>query len=124
MEDASAAAVPTVSRMATGIDKAGGLGRPFRTALAGMACALCGCAHSYIDEQGNTHVIGVAHVMVPAVRDTGIGAQSIRVRSLGLSLLASGSHTNLTLGWNDDTLLFVRNHACVPAAIHFPRTGP
>jgi hypothetical protein len=82
--------------------------------LAACVFALPGCAHSYIDADGNRHVLGFVHLVTPRPEnDRNIGAESVRVKSIGLSMLASPQRTNFTLGYSDDTLLFLRNNACV-----------
>ena len=82
--------------------------------LAALAVALAGCAHTYVDGEGNTHVIGVVHMVVPKLVDTDAAqAQSLQVRSIGLSLLTAAERTSLTIGYNDDTLVLVRGSACV-----------
>jgi hypothetical protein len=95
---------------------------------AGAACCmagvlvLAGCAHSYVDAAGNRHVVGWAHITLPPASGTeNIGAHSMRVRSAGLTLLASPERTHLTLGLADDTLVVVRNNACVAMKDPFRR---
>lgn len=78
------------------------------------AIALAGCAHTYVDRDGNTHIIGLVHAVVPKVAGLGeTNAQALQVRSFGLSLLTSAERTSLTLGYNDDTLVLVRGSACI-----------
>jgi hypothetical protein len=79
-------------------------------ALAGLA----GCAHTYVDGNGNTHVVGMVHVVMPKISGTEqVRAQALQVRSFGLSLLSSAERSSLTLGYNNDTLVLVHGSACV-----------
>ena len=76
--------------------------------------ALTGCAHSYVDADGNTHIAGLVHVVVPKSADAReVRGESIRVKSFGLTVLANPLRTNITLGYSDDTMVVVRNNACV-----------
>jgi hypothetical protein len=80
-----------------------------------LAPALSSCALSYVDKNGDTHYQGLlVHVVIPKSSDqSAIRAESVRVQSFGLSLLTGPQRTNLTLGYNDDTLVLVRADSCV-----------
>ncbi len=61
---------------------------------ASLALALTACAHSYVDKDGGTHVIGFAHVIIPKSTDTReVRAESVRIKSFGLTVLANYEHT-------------------------------
>lgn len=82
-------------------------------ALALSAPALLGaCAHSWVDTEGNTHVLGLAHVVLPAREAVGAGV-ALRVRAVGVSFLTSSARSNFTIGFSDDTLVLVNADACV-----------
>ncbi len=88
-----------------------------RIAFAIASIALTGCAHTYVDRDGNTHVVGLVHVVVPNSGDPNlVRAQALQVTSIGLSVLTSAERTSLTLGYNDDTLVLVRGDTCVAIA--------
>ena len=82
---------------------------------AGAALSLSACALSYVDDKGDTHYRGLlVHVTVPKSEDQReIRAESVRVQSFGLSLLSGMQRTNLTLGYNDETMVLVRGGSCV-----------
>lgn len=82
--------------------------------LVAFVVVLAGCAHTYVDSDGNTHVVGMVHVVMPKSPDAGeVSVQSLQVRSFGLSLLSAVERTSLTFGYNDDTLVLLRGNACV-----------
>lgn len=76
---------------------------------------LQGCALSYVDRNGDTHYQGLlVHVVVPKSADQReVRAESVRVRSFGFSILSGLQRTNITLGYNDDTMVLVRGDSCV-----------
>ncbi len=76
---------------------------------------LSGCALSYVDRNGDTHYRGLlVHVVVPKSDDKReIRAESVRVQSFGLSLLSGLQRTNITLGYNDETMVLMRGDSCV-----------
>ena len=80
--------------------------------LLTAALAAGGCAHSYVDAVGNTHVIGLVHMVVPKGADPEAGT-ILRVRSAGLSFFSSPVRSSVTLGFNDDMVVMVRPDSCV-----------
>lgn len=88
---------------------------PLQHALLGALCCatLSGCAHSYIDADGNRAVIGLVHLTLPATERAPAAADWMRVRTVGLSLASTNIGAALGFGYTDDVLAVVRNHSCV-----------
>ena len=87
-------------------------------AVAALAAAalLPGCAHVYVDADGARHVIGLVWLKLsPATAEASAG-ESLRTRSLGLTLTTSEVGSALTLGYSDATLAFLRNDSVVMAS--------
>jgi hypothetical protein len=74
---------------------------------------LCGCAHSYIDADGNRNVIGFVHLTLPPSDKEPRAADWMRVRAIGLALSRTEIGGALELGYSDNTLAAVRNNSCV-----------
>lgn len=87
------------------------LRRPALAALA--ATALAGCAHSYIDTDGNRHVIGLVHLTLPPSNAAPRAADWMRTRTVGLALSRMDIGSSLELGYSDNLLAVVRNNSCV-----------
>lgn len=83
-----------------------------RPGAALLALLLSGCAHVYVDEQGRRHVVGFVAMTLPAPEGR-TGAETLRTRSLGLTLMRSPVGDALTLGWSDTSLTAVRDHSLV-----------
>jgi len=84
------------------------------TMLAGAAL-LPGCAHVQVDADGQRHIIGFLMLTLPPVVAEP-AADSIRARTLGLSITQSPLGGGIVLGYSDTTLAVVRNHSLVPKA--------
>jgi hypothetical protein len=85
------------------------------TMLAGAALLLPGCAHVHVDADGQRHIVGfLVLTLPPVVADP--AADSIRARTLGLSITQSPLGGGVVLGYSDTTLAVVRNHSLVPKA--------
>lgn len=89
------------------------LSRRLLPALLVSAAAISGCAHIYVDEQGRTHAFGLIRLTLPKANDA--GAQSLRVRSVGLAITRAEVASSLVFGYQDTTLAFLRNHVLVNA---------
>lgn len=89
------------------------------TALRWLLAALCGllpaCAHVHVDADGQRHIVGFLMLTLPPVVAEP-AADSIRARTLGLSITQSPLGGGLVLGYSDTTLATVRNHSRVPKA--------
>jgi hypothetical protein len=83
-----------------------------RPGAAALALLLAGCAHVHVDEQGRRHVIGFVALTLPAPEGH-TGADTLRTRSLGLTITRSPVGDALTLGWSDTSLTAVRDHSLV-----------
>ena len=78
--------------------------------------ALGGCAHVHVAPDGTRHVIGFVYMELPPVNVEDVGATSVRVVSLGLSLVRTEAGSALNLGYADMTAASFGNNACVPLA--------
>lgn len=73
---------------------------------------LGGCAHVWIDAEGNRHVIGLVHLTLPPTQPQA-AAETLRVNTLGLTWTRAEAGSALVLGYGDTTLGFLRNDVCV-----------
>ena len=95
-----------------------GVAQGFGSVLRALALVLLllqitGCAHSYVDADGNTHVVGLVHVVVPRhIESEAVTSEFVRVRSLGVSLLTSPVRTSFSVGYSDDMMVFQNYGAC------------
>lgn len=78
-------------------------------ALMALYLALGGCALNYVDASGARHIIGLAHVTIPAPITK--AAESVRIRSVGLSVYESPLHRGLVLGYSDEALTVISDVA-------------
>lgn len=83
-------------------------------ALAGLA-AQAGCAHVHVDAEGRRHVIGFVALTLPAP-DGRTGAETLRTRSVGITLTRTPVGDALVIGYGDTSLTAVRDHSLVPVA--------
>lgn len=74
---------------------------------------LAGCAHVHVDEQGRRHVVGLVWMTLPPAAVEPVGAEALRLRSLGASVLRTPAGSSLTVGWTDTTVTVIRNDALV-----------
>lgn len=74
---------------------------------------LSGCAHVFVDADGRRHVIGFVALTLPAPEGR-TGAETLRTRSLGVTLMRSPVGDALTVGWSDTSLTAVRDDSFVP----------
>jgi hypothetical protein len=78
--------------------------------------ALGGCAHTYIDSQGNRNIIGWANLTLPPANPAPRAADWMRVRTVGLVLSRTDIGSAIELGYADSTLAAIRNDSCVQLA--------
>jgi hypothetical protein len=76
-----------------------------------LASLLSGCAHSYVDQHGNRHIVGLVSVTLPPVPDNGT-ADWVRLRTVGLAINRGSFISSLDLGYSDSTLAVIRNNSC------------
>jgi hypothetical protein len=85
-----------------------------RLLLAALAtAALGGCAHTYIDGQGNRNIIGWVNLTLPPADPAPRAADWMRVRTVGLVLSRTDIGSAIELGYADSTLAAIRNDSCV-----------
>lgn len=84
-------------------------------AWASACCmTLSGCAHVRIDEDGTRHIVGLVSLTLPPPdKFAERGADAIRIRSLGLTALRSPADGALVLGYQETTLIAVKNNSLV-----------
>lgn len=80
-------------------------------AAAGLT-VLGGCAHVWVDAEGSRHVLGLMHLTLPPTQIKA-AAETLRVRTLGLTWTQADAGSALVLGYGDTTLGFLRNDVCV-----------
>lgn len=83
-----------------------------------LSLLLAGCAHVHVDEQGRRHVVGLVWMTLPPAAVEPVGAEALRVRALGASVVRTPAGGGLALGWTDTTVTVIRNDALarVPAS--------
>lgn len=82
--------------------------------LCALAVCGSGCAITHTAADGSRHLIGWMWVTLPPI-DFHPAAETLRTRSLGLSVTRSEAGSALVIGYQDATMGFVRNHSLVPA---------
>jgi hypothetical protein len=78
------------------------------------AAMLGGCAHTYIDNEGNRNIIGWVNLTLPPAAPGPKAADWMRVRTLGVVLSRTDIGSAIELGYADNTLAAIRNNSCVP----------
>lgn len=91
-------------------------------AVAGLT-VLSGCAHVWVDGEGNQHVVGVMHLTQPPLKTRAAG-ETLRVRTLGVTWTQANVGSALVLGYSDTTLGFLRNDVCVSPYLTYLGTSP
>jgi hypothetical protein len=90
------------------------LRRTVAAAWCALACLqLSGCAHAYIDADGNRNVIGFVHLTLPPSAEDPKTADWMRMRTVGLALSRTDIGSALELGYSDNTLAVIRKNSCV-----------
>jgi hypothetical protein len=74
---------------------------------------LTGCAHVVVDPDGTRHIAGfMALTLAPASQD--IGADAVRLRSFGLTIIRGhAAGAQLTLGYSDTTIAAIKNDSAI-----------
>lgn len=88
-------------------------GKARRWLALAAAAAQAGCAHVYVDAAGRRHVIGFVALTLPAPEGR-TGAETLRTRSLGLTLTRTPVGDALVIGYGDTSLTAVRDGSLVP----------
>jgi len=83
-------------------------------ALAGLAG---GCAAVRVDEHGRRHVVGLVWMTLPAPSVQPVGAETLRIRGLGLTLMHGPLGNAAVLGYGEHGLTALRNDAVVRGPI-------
>jgi hypothetical protein len=88
--------------------------RRFRLISMGTLClALAGCAHVVVDPDGTRHVSGFMVLTLPPANQD-IGADAIRMRTLGLSVTrGQAASAQLAIGYSDTTIVAMRNDSAI-----------
>ena len=80
-----------------------------------VALSLAGCAHTYVDEQGFRHMIGLVWAKLPPPAFA-TAADSLRVRAMGISSTNTPAGSAIVLGYSDSNIVVVRDNQLVDAA--------
>lgn len=94
--------------------------------LNSIACclALSGCAHIRTDDDGTQHIVGLVCLTLPPPDSFAErGADTVRIRSLGLTALRSPANGGVVLGYQETTLITVRNNSLVLLKDALPDSG-
>lgn len=76
-----------------------------------LASLLWGCAHTYEDEHGNRHIVGLVSLTLPPTPNSG-AADWMRLRAVGISISRGNFVSSLDLGYSDNTLAVIRDNSC------------
>lgn len=102
-----------------------GPARPALLPAAALLAAtlLAGCAHVHVDGEGRRHVVGLVWMTLPPAPVEPVGADALRVRALGASVIRTPAGGGVAVGWTDTTVTVIRNDALVrmPAPQEAPR---
>lgn len=90
--------------------------------LVAGSLALAGCASIRVDHEGRRHVIGLVWMELPARCQFDAGAETVRARSLGLTIANSPAQDTFVFGYSDIELGVIRNDAWV--LLHAPDAKP
>ena len=74
---------------------------------------LSGCASIRVDHEGRRHVVGLVWMDFPVSCQIDAGAETVRTKSLGLTMANSPAQTTLVVGYSDIELGVIRNDAWV-----------
>jgi hypothetical protein len=82
-------------------------------AVTQLSALLAGCAHVVVDPDGTRHIAGFMVLTLPPARQD-IGADAVRMRSLGLTVTRGhAAGAQLTLGYSDMTIAAIRNDSAI-----------
>jgi hypothetical protein len=74
---------------------------------------LASCSHLHVDDQGQRHIMGFVWLTLPSAAVEPVGADALRLRSVGLALTRSPAGDGVVLGYSDATVTVIRNDALV-----------
>jgi hypothetical protein len=78
------------------------------------ALALCGCAITYVDNRGDTHVLGLTAITIAGIPPgTKEAARSAKVTAIGISIISTDYFSAASVGYGSSEVVAVRNNACV-----------
>jgi hypothetical protein len=81
-----------------------------------LFCALLlpGCAYTYLDEAGTTHIVGLVSIRIPSHDRSGSdAATALRVTNIGISATRSDISSSLSIGYNSEEILVLGDNICV-----------
>lgn len=75
--------------------------------------SLAGCAHMVVGPDGTRHITGFMVLTLPPANQD-IGADAVRMRSLGLTVTSGhAAGAQITLGYSDTTIAAMRNDSAI-----------
>lgn len=75
-----------------------------------IAFSLCGCAVSYVDDEGNQHVIGLVNMSLIGVDgNTKKAGDKVEVENIGVMFLHGPLHTGVSVGYTHESTLQLKN---------------
>ena len=87
-----------------------------RAIAAGIICALLlpGCAYTYLDADGTTHIVGLVAIQIPK-ENSGFAeaARVVQVTNIGISAVRSDISSSLSLGYNSERVVVIGENVCV-----------
>ena len=85
--------------------------------LAPLVAAAClflgGCAYSYVDRDGDRHVIGLVNLEIAAADDATFAGRVIDLSTFGISFAENAAGRSFTIGYSREITGDLRNHALV-----------
>jgi hypothetical protein len=79
-----------------------------------LTAGLCGCSFSYVDAQGDQHVLGLVDYTVHAPGDPNtLAGNVLEVTSVGISVGQNAQGGYLTAGYNRQTTAALRDNAAL-----------
>lgn len=77
-------------------------------------CCLWGCAYTEISDDGSKRIVGLVDLKISSDNEQiAIAGEVIRVRSIGLAILATPINSSITLGYSDNELAAVKDNIFV-----------
>jgi hypothetical protein len=84
-----------------------------------FAVTMGGCSHSWVDEQGATHVVGLVSMTIkPTGAPETFAGQIIETRSFGVGAFQSAEGSGVNLGYLQTTSGFLKNNVRVEGQIN------
>ena len=90
--------------------------RPIRTAFIVTAITSClsGCAYSYVDEDGNRHIIGLVSLkLTPTGGSQTLAGDVADITTVGISIADTAQGAHFTIGYSRDVVAALKNDAAV-----------